>query len=198
MLALMMTVEGMAAERRHALPAKECEALLASIGRGEREAFDAFYRATDKMLYAYALSLTRSHHDAQDIMMETYLKIRAAAHLYKPQGKPLAWVFTIARNLVRSHQRTAGKELPFADISEVELAFDSSEQTEEAIVLRAALRCLSEDERQIVVLHAVSGMKHRELAELLDMPLSTVLSKYTRALAKLKTHLTTQEVGNNG
>jgi len=91
-----------------------------------------------------------------------------------------------------------GKELPFADISEAELAFDPSNQTEEAIVLRAALRCLSEDERQIVILHAVSGMKHRELSELLDMPLSTILSKYARALAKLKTYLTTQEVRSNG
>ena len=198
MLALMMTAEGLAAERRRALPDKECEALLAGIGRGEREAFDAFYRATDKMLYAYALSLTRSHHDAQDVMMETYLKIRSAAHLYKPQGKPLAWVFTIERNLVRSHQRTAGKVLPFADIPEAELAFEMGDRTEEAVVLCAAMRCLTEDERQIVVLHAVSGMKHRELSELLDMPLSTVLSKYTRSLAKLKTYLTTQEVGSNG
>ncbi len=198
MLALMMTVERIVAERKRALPDKECEALLERIGRGEREAFDAFYRATDRMLYAYALSLTCSHHDAQDVMMETYLKIRAAAHLYRPMGKPLAWVFTIERNLVRSHQRSLGKELPFADISEAELAFDPSNQTEEAIVLRAALRCLSEDERQIVILHAVSGMKHRELSELLDMPLSTILSKYARALAKLKTYLTTQEVRSNG
>ena len=49
---------------------------------------------------------------------------------------------------------------------------------------------LSEEERQIVLLHAVSGMKHRELSELLELPLSTVLSKYARALAKLKKALT--------
>ena len=198
MFALMMTVEGMAAARRRALSDQECEALLAGIGRGEGQAFDAFYRATDKMLYAYALSLTRSHQDAQDIMMETYLKIRAAAHLYKPQGKPLAWVFTIARNLARSRQRAAGREALFADIDQAELAFDPGDRTDEALVLRAALRCLSEEERQIVVLHAVSGMKHRELAALLDLPLSTVLSKYTRALGKLRSYLTTQEVGTHG
>lgn len=198
MFALMMTVESLAAERRRALSDQACEALLMDVGKGDSEAFDALYRATDKMLYAYALSLTRNHHDAQDVMMETYLKIRAAAHLYQPQGKPLAWIFTIERNLVRSRQRMQGRETSIDDVSEAKLAFDPGDQGDEAVVLRAALRCLSEEERQIVVLHAVSGMKHRELAALLDMPLSTVLSKYTRALAKLRAYLTTQEVENDG
>ena len=45
---------------------------------------------------------------------------------------------------------------------------------------------LSEEERQIVVLHAVSGLKHREIADILEKPLSTVLNKYRRALKKLQ------------
>lgn len=198
MFSLMMTVEHLAAEHPRALSDAAFEALLLGIARGEREAFDAFYRASDKILYAYALSLTRNHHDAQDAMMETYLKIRAAAHLYQPQGKPLAWVFTIARNLIRSQQRAAARETPLSDVAEEHLPFDEAAHTDEAIVLRAALRCLSEEERQIVVLHAVSGLKHRELSALLELPLSTVLSKYARALTKLKKHLTEQEVTLHG
>ena len=53
----------------------------------------------------------------------------------------------------------------------------------------AALTALADDERQIVLLHAVTGWKHREIAGLLELPLSTVLSKYRRALLKLKTKL---------
>ena len=49
------------------------------------------------------------------------------------------------------------------------------------------MRILSDDEQQIVMLHAVSGMKHRETAQLLDMPTATVLSKYSRAIKKLRT-----------
>jgi RNA polymerase sigma-70 factor (ECF subfamily) len=51
------------------------------------------------------------------------------------------------------------------------------------------MKHLSDQERQIVVLHAVSGLKHREIAAALNLPLPTVLSKYNRALKKLKTHL---------
>ena len=47
----------------------------------------------------------------------------------------------------------------------------------------------SEQEQQIVVLHAVSGFRHREIASLLSLPLSTVLSKYHRAIKKLQHYL---------
>lgn len=56
------------------------------------------------------------------------------------------------------------------------------------MLLHSAVAALSEQERQIVLLYAVTGWKHREIAALLQMPLPTVLSKYHRALKKLKTH----------
>ena len=60
--------------------------------------------------------------------------------------------------------------------------------TQEArLVLAEYMKRLSDVERQIVVLHAVAGFKHREIAEMLELPLSNVLSKYNRALKKLKT-----------
>ena len=57
--------------------------------------------------------------------------------------------------------------------------------SEDRIVLEALLDSLQDDERQIVVLHALSGMKHREIASFLQLPLPTVLSKYRRAIKKL-------------
>ena len=62
------------------------------------------------------------------------------------------------------------------------------------LVLESALRILGEEERQILLLHCVAGMKHREIAQDLGMPLSTVLSRYNRSLKKLRTHLTAQGV----
>lgn len=187
MFALIMTLEGQA---KKAIPAAEYEAMLSGIAREDSAAFERFYRSTDRTLYTYILSLTRNHHDAQDVMMDTYLKVRANAHRYVPQGKPLAWVFTIARNLVRSRQREAARETLYGDVTEVELAFPATDTQDDALALREAMTVLSEEERQIVLFHAVSGMKHRELSELLELPLSTVLSKYARALAKLKKALT--------
>ena len=62
--------------------------------------------------------------------------------------------------------------------------------SENRIVLKECMQLLNDEERKIVVLHAVTGFKHREIAKLLELPLSTVLSKYNRAIKKLKTALT--------
>ena len=67
---------------------------------------------------------------------------------------------------------------------------------EAALVLREALSILPDDAREIVLLHAVSGLKHREIAAALNLPLSTVLSKYARALQRLRRHLDANEEGD--
>ena len=57
---------------------------------------------------------------------------------------------------------------------------------EDRQVLQDALARLGAEERRIILLHAVAGLKHRETAQLLELPLSTVLSKYHRGLKKLR------------
>ena len=54
------------------------------------------------------------------------------------------------------------------------------------LLLAALLTALGDQEREIVALHALTGLKHREIAALLDLPLATVLSKYSRAMKKLR------------
>ena len=62
-------------------------------------ALDELYKITERTMYAFSLSLAKDHQKALDLMQDTYVKILSAAHLYKPMGKPLAWMFTIAKNL---------------------------------------------------------------------------------------------------
>ena len=57
------------------------------------------------------------------------------------------------------------------------------------MVLSAALNILSEEERQIVTLHAVSGFRFREVASFLELPINAVLSKYRRAMKRLRRQL---------
>lgn len=58
-----------------------------------------------------------------------------------------------------------------------------------AVILETAFRILSKEECQIIILHAVSGLKHREIGGILHLPLSTVLSKYNRGIKKLRAQL---------
>ncbi len=126
-------------------------------------------------------------------MQETYLKVWTSAAAYQSQGKPLAWMFTIARNLCymkfREQKRQADVGLEDLNGEEAGEVCLPLENLADAMVLKAALDILKEDERQIVLLHASAGLKHREIAADLQMPLATVLSKYNRAMKKLKQYL---------
>lgn len=169
------------------------EELLKRVADGDQEAFYQLYQNTDRTIYSFILSILKNPQDAEEVMQETYLKVWTNASSYQSQGKPLAWMFTIARNLCymrfrdQKHQADVGlDDLNGEEMGEVCLPL---EQMTDAIVLKAALSILKEDERQIVLLHASAGLKHREVAAGLQMPLATVLSKYNRAMKKLQQYL---------
>lgn len=179
MLTLMMLVQE---------PTKKLdESLFEKIAANDMQALETLYISTERTLYAYLLSLTRNHDTSVDLLQETYLKVMGAAHLYTPQGKPLAWMFTIARNLYMDDIKKKQREVAVGEdglYDQVSLSYEM--HPENRLVLTTALTELTEEERSIILLYAVSGMKHREIAKLLDLNLSTVLSKYHRALKKLK------------
>ena len=151
------------------------------------------YQNTDRTVYSFILSIMKNPQDAEEVMQETYMKIWTSASSYQSQGKPLAWIFTIARNLCymkfrdQKHRADMGlEELTGEETGELCLPL---ENLADAMALRAALELLKEDERQIVLLHASACLKHREIAASLGMPLATVLSKYNRSIKKLTQNL---------
>ncbi len=161
------------------------ETLLEQIGQGSGEAFETLYHATDRAVFGFALSIVKNPHDAEDVMQDTYLQIRRYANSYRPQGKPMAWILTIVKHLALSHLSSRRCE-NIDEQHHLAQEGDQYEAAENRLLLQTLFKTLTDEERRIVVLHAQTGMKHREIAEILEMPLSTVLSKYVRAIGKLK------------
>ena len=163
------------------------ENLFFRIAQNDMSALEELYHLTDKTVYAFAMSILKNTQDAQDVMQETYLKIKAGAHLYQPKGKPLAWILTIVKNLSLMKIRSYKKFCEDSD-NELKNLADTSNfiDTEDKIIMQSLLNTLTEEERQIIILHIVSGMKHIEIAKFLNLNLSTELSKYNRSLKKLK------------
>lgn len=163
------------------------ERCIAGVANGDREALAELYNATSPAVYSFALSVLKNTHDAEDVLQNCYLNIASSAGSYRSKGKPMAWILTITRNLclmkIRDYQKTA--TMPNENWMQY---LESNEKVtpEDRIVLSDCMKRLSDQERQIVVLHVVAGLKHREIAQALAIPLSTVLSKHRRALKKLK------------
>lgn len=168
---------------------KELESCILELAKGKAEAMEPLYRIANPPVYAFALSLLKNAHDAEDAAQDCFVRAYFSAGSYRPQGKPMAWLMTITRNLCMEKLRERKKR---ADVPEEDwdrYIESAAASPEDKIVLKQCMKALSDSERQIVLLHSVGGMKHRETAALMELPLATVLSKYSRALKKLKAKL---------
>ena len=164
------------------------ENLIIRMAAGDGAAFKELYEQTSSAVYGFALSILKNKHDAEDVMHDAFIKAYQGAVTYKPMGKPLAWILTIVKNLCYSKIRAGGV---CDDLSEYEdlVRTDESGSILDKLILQEALSTLDFEERQIVILHSLTGMKHREIAEILELPTGTVLSKYNRSIKKLRKQL---------
>ncbi|MBQ6872795.1 MAG: RNA polymerase sigma factor [Clostridia bacterium] len=159
--------------------------LIERIAQGDQEAFHKLYEETSSLVFGYALSILKDKHKAEDVMQDTYIKVYSNAGSYTGKGKPMAWILTITRNLALMNFRQ--KQHENIDDDQYQSIYDMPHiHSENKMLVDHLLSRLSDEEREIVMLHAMSELKHREIAALTGLPLSTVLSKYNRAIAKLR------------
>lgn len=164
----------------------DVDSAIVGVASGEEGALERLYALVGSAVYAYALSLTKNVYDAQDVLHDTLIKVYESAPNYTSQGKPMAWIITIAKNLCYGKFRQQRTVNLTEEELDRQLGSTSNSSVEDRLVVSKCLSELSEEERIAVVLHAVAGLKHREIAKHLNIPLATELSKYNRALEKLK------------
>ena len=165
------------------------EGVFAKIAAGDNEAMQGLYEVSYKPVFVLLLSFTQNYHDAEDLLQETYIKVRRGAHLYQPRGNPMAWIMKIARNVFLSQYRSekSRRSVGFEDV-ENQIPLEQISEVEDRILIEQMMKRLNEEERAILVLHIVDGMKFREIGEILDKPTGSVLSMYHRGLSKMKKH----------
>ncbi len=156
------------------LDADKLEDELISMASGDKSALARFYGDTYNPIYSYVLSFLKNSYDTEDVLHDLYVSVYVNARSYKRGGKPMAWVFAIARNM------------SLKKLSERKRNADFEDEDWEGCAVRACLTQLSREEREIVVMHAVAGFMHKEIAAIMSLPLGTVLSKYNRAIKKLR------------
>lgn len=168
----------------------DLDLLIDGISQGNTEALAQLYHVAGTSVFSYALSVLKNTHDAEDVLHDCFVRIYQSASGYRPNGKPMAWILTIAKNLCMDRLREQNKQKSIQDQDWKQyIDTNPAVTTDDRLILAACMEQLTDDERQIVVLHAVSGFLHREIAQLMGLTLSTVLSKYHRSIKKLKKHL---------
>lgn len=157
-----------------------------AAGSGDSDALAKLYEAASPAVYAYALSILNNRDDAQDVLQECFLTVLRTGSQYKSQGKPMAWLITVTKNLCYKLQRRNARYLP---LECAEYYPGTAADPDDKLLVESCMKLLTRQEQQIVILHAVAGCKHREIAGIMELNPSTVLSKYHRAIRKLRSSL---------
>ncbi len=158
-------------------------------------------------LYGNALRLTRNEADAQDLVQDTYVKAFRNSKQFKPGTNLKAWLFTILHNTFRNQRRDTGRNPVEADSERVELSAeaDPAATPEEQLLrssmgpdLQAALDALPEAFREAVWLRDVEEFPYAEIAEMLGIPVGTVMSRISRGRRMLYEALATKNLESAG
>lgn len=183
------------------------EALMMRYAQGEVAAFELLVVRHEKGLFNFILRSCKRPDVAQELLQEVFMRVIKSAQGYQQKAKFTTWVYTIARNLCidRARRKSSTHEMSldkkvgqdedgasFADLvvdEHAQVGHMSYERKQFLQRLHVALQELPDDQRQVFMLKEVSGLKFREIAEVVDAPVPTVKSRMRYALEALRGHL---------
>jgi len=162
---------------------------LARFGISAREA-DALFRELRKPLLRYLVCLGLSHDEAQDVVQDAFLSLHRHVASGGSAGNTRAWLFRVAHNQARNRQSSYDRR--FSAPLDPGMNAPLDEATPEQAVLEKekfrrlgnAIRMLAASERECLLLRA-SGLRYREIGEVLGIAISTVADTVERAIKKL-------------
>jgi RNA polymerase sigma-70 factor (ECF subfamily) len=188
-------------------PLTECsdEDLLTRFQRGQREAFAVLVRRYERELYGYLRRYLGDASLADDVFQNTFLQLYTKVGKYEP-GRPVRpWLYTIATHQAIDALRRAGRHQALSLEQQREAGadgevrslvgmlecpapgpLDSAQAEERRLAVRAGVERLPDFLRQVVLLAYYQGLKYREIADILGIPVGTVKSRLHAALGKLQ------------
>ena len=162
------------------------EQLVLRCKNGDSEAYGLLYNATSHVVFNAIKRLMKNQEDAEDILQETYLSAFGAIETFQSNASVTTWIKRIGIN--KSLNALKKRKLEFVD-SEVELKAEEDEvdyNQFEAIDVAKSIINLPDGYRVVMSLYLLEGYSHEEIANELEISVSTSKSQYHRGKKKLK------------
>ena len=160
--------------------------LIARARRGDVESYNLLVSRWEKRVYNYLLRLVGHREDALDLCQDVFLKAYQNLRSLDDPGRFAGWLFRIAHNEAYSLLRRNRPESPLECEPRPQPPSPRLLPVETSLAVESALRRLSADQREAVLLKVYQGFKFEEMAEVLACPVSTVKSRLYTALDLLK------------
>lgn len=167
------------------------QGLLRRLRAGDTEAYIEVAGRLHREIWAYLYRLTRDYDLAEDLAQEVAIKFWQAAPEFREISSLKAWIYKVAYNLFVTHYRS--KRVECAQLDENIPATSPAGNPEKLLdqhllqeEIETALSRLPEDQRRAVILTKIQGLKLREAAEVMEMPLGTVQWLVHQGLRELR------------
>jgi RNA polymerase sigma-70 factor (ECF subfamily) len=167
------------------------EDLLPRVALGDEQAFQACVRRYGRLVHSIATRMLRDRRDIEDVCQETFVALWRNAAAFDPaRASEATFVGLIARRrVIDRHRSKAARSLPPLD-EEPSIAPSALEAHVDARAAMAALASGNADQQRVILMAAVHGMTHEEIAGALTIPLGTVKSHYARGIERVRRALT--------
>ena len=164
--------------------------------------FAAVFAEYERPIYNYLLRMTQNQVEAEDLTQETFIRVHRSLPTFRGDSSLSTWLYRIATNVSLDHFRRGTTQK-----AKITLTFEEAKpggewadevpaspeqraaQSEMSACVERFIQRLPPDYRAALVLHDLQGLKNREIAEALDIPLSTVKIRLHRARKMLRESL---------
>ena len=160
--------------------------LVLAAKRGEVDAFNQLIARWEKRIYNYLLRILGDREDAMDVSQDVFLKAYQKLGNLQDPGRFSYWLFRIAHNEAFSLIRKAKPEEEWDGHGDGPEWSRRMAPVEVTLAVEAALRTLSPEQREAVVLKVYQGFKFEEIGDILDTPVSTIKSRLYTGLELLR------------
>lgn len=178
------------------------EELVAAFQAGDSSAFDALVGRWDRKIQGAIYRVVGGGEDSRDLCQEVFLKAYRALGGFKREARFSSWLYQIALNACRDRlrRRRGRTQVSLDDLADGAReplqagpsALDLVEARDLARAVQAAMATLPDDQREVIALKEYQGLTFVEIAEALDVPVSTVKTRLYRGLGLLRQQLERQ------
>ncbi len=175
------------------------EELVEACLAGEESAFDVLLGRWEKRIRGAIYRLVGSDEEARDLCQEAFLKAYKSLRSFKQEARFSSWLYQIALNLCRDRiRRRRGKTM--VSLDELEeggaampvagpTALDLLQERDTSRLVAQAIEALPDEQREVIILKEYQGLTFLEIAQVLDVPISTVKTRLYRGLDQLRVRL---------
>ena len=164
--------------------------------KGDASAFEDLVRRWQQPMARFLARHVGQTDLVHDLTQEVFLRLYLAKSRYREKGTFSTWLYQIALNIARDAARK--RKLPLVRLHDQELSANGTpvsaqcEQQELESVVAGALSALPEPLREVLVLRHYEGLNFEEISRLMNVPATTLKSRFSVALQRLRTHLQKQ------